>query len=57
MTMNSPEALTDLFNLATRSKDKSQAVQTAELMREIGLKCIGFNGVCQHAQVDPESRD
>ena len=45
MTMNSPESLTELFNLATASKDKTQAVQTAELMREIGLKCIGFNGV------------
>ena len=45
MTMNSPESLTELFNLATSSKDKKEAVQTAELMREIGLKCIGFNGV------------
>ena len=46
MTMNSPESLTVLFNLATASKDKKEAVQVAELMREIGLKCIGFNGVC-----------
>jgi hypothetical protein len=46
MTMNSPEALTELFNLATTSKDKAQAVHTAELMREVGLKCIGLNGVC-----------
>jgi hypothetical protein len=46
MTMNSPDALTELFSLATSKADKAQAVQTAELMREIGLKCIGFNGVC-----------
>lgn len=46
MTMNSPESLTELYNLATdRSKDKKQSIETAELMREIGLKCIGFNGV------------
>jgi hypothetical protein len=47
MTMNSPDGLTELYNLATAgSKDKKQSVETAELMREIGLKCIGFNGVC-----------
>lgn len=45
MTMNSAESLTELFNLATASTDKPEAVQTAELMREVGLKCIGFNGV------------
>lgn len=44
--MNSPESLTELFNLATSSETRKEAVQTAELMREIGLKCIGFNGVC-----------
>jgi hypothetical protein len=47
MTMNSPESLTALYNLATdNSKDKQKSVKTAELMREVGLKCIGFNGVC-----------
>jgi hypothetical protein len=47
MTMNSPDGLTELYSLATAgSKDKKQSVDTAELMREIGLKCIGFNGVC-----------
>ncbi|KAK0120358.1 dolichyl-P-Man:Man(5)GlcNAc(2)-PP-dolichol alpha-1,3-mannosyltransferase [Cadophora gregata] len=46
MTMNSPESLTELYNLATeKSKDKKKSVETAELMREVGLKCIGFNGV------------
>lgn len=47
MTMNSAESLTILYNLASSTeKDQSQAVYNAELMREIGLKCIGFNGVC-----------
>ncbi len=46
MTMNSPDALTELFKLATaEEQDRAKAVHTAELMREIGLKCIGFNGV------------
>ena len=46
MTMNSPEGLKQLYDLATeKSKDKKQSVETAELMREVGLKCIGFNGV------------
>ncbi|KAE8444184.1 hypothetical protein EG329_000781 [Mollisiaceae sp. DMI_Dod_QoI] len=46
MTMNSPEGLKQLYEIATdKSKDKEQSVQTAELMREVGLKCIGFNGV------------
>jgi len=46
MTMNSPESLTELYKLATEgSKDKIESVQTAELMREVGLKCIGFNGI------------
>ena len=47
MTMNSPDGLTQLYNLATSgSKDKNQSVETAEIMREVGLKCIGFNGAC-----------
>jgi len=46
MTMNSAESLNVLFNVATSSaNDIAQKVQTAELMREVGLKCIGFNGV------------
>jgi hypothetical protein len=46
MTMNSPGSLTELYNLETSSsKDKIQSVETAELMREVGLKCIGLNGV------------
>jgi hypothetical protein len=45
MTMNSPESLTALHELATSHLDNTSAVATAELIREIGLKCIGFNGV------------
>jgi len=46
MTMNSPDALIQLFHLAAPApEDQARAVWTAELMREIGLKCIGFNGV------------
>lgn len=42
----------ELYRLATTSPSPSakkpgqnQALYTAELMREVGLKCIGFNGV------------
>lgn len=46
MTMNSAESLTILFHLASGAEsDKKQSVYNAELMREVGLKCIGFNGV------------
>jgi hypothetical protein len=43
MTMNSPDSLAELYHAASPDYD---AVATAELMREVGLKCIGFNGVC-----------
>ncbi|KAI9731813.1 MAG: hypothetical protein M1818_007678 [Claussenomyces sp. TS43310] len=46
MTMNSPDSLLELYYLAASKMDKAQALQTAELMREAGLKCISFNGVC-----------
>jgi hypothetical protein len=45
MTMNSPESMLVLFNSASASKPDSERVAIAELMREVGLKCIGFNGV------------
>jgi hypothetical protein len=45
MTMNSPEALMVLHNLAGKNSDLERSVRNAELMREVGLKCIGFNGV------------
>ena len=45
MTMNSPESMIALYNSTSASKPASEGVQIAEFMREIGLKCIGFNGV------------
>ena len=42
MTMNSPDSLAALYRLAATSSDP---VQTAELIREVGLKCISFNGI------------
>jgi hypothetical protein len=48
MTMNSPDSLLKLYTLATKSgssRSKDHPFYTAELMREVGLKCIGFNGV------------
>ncbi|KXT06992.1 hypothetical protein AC578_7267 [Pseudocercospora eumusae] len=44
-TMNSPDSLLELYRLATASSTKKADVYAAELMREVGLKCIGFNGV------------
>ena len=45
MTMNSPDSMLELHRLVSSSGDKNQAVHNAELMREVGLKCISFNGV------------
>ncbi|KAL1390985.1 hypothetical protein HDK64DRAFT_215739 [Phyllosticta capitalensis] len=45
MTLNSPASLTTLFNLAADANDEAQSIRTAELMREVGLKCISFNGI------------
>lgn len=45
MTMNSPESMLALYNVASKSKPDNEAVASAELIREVGLKCIGFNGV------------
>ncbi|OJK02178.1 hypothetical protein ASPACDRAFT_40997 [Aspergillus aculeatus ATCC 16872] len=59
MTMNSPDSLTLLYELATSSSstptetststspttEPSSPLATAELMREVGLKCISFNGI------------
>lgn len=57
MTMNSPESMLQLYKMANSCKDKNienQSVYTAELMREVGLKCIGFNGV-RSFEVDPDT--
>ncbi|KAF2845499.1 hypothetical protein T440DRAFT_407931 [Plenodomus tracheiphilus IPT5] len=45
MTMNSPESMAALYTAASKSKPDSEGVAIAEFMREIGLKCIGFNGI------------
>jgi hypothetical protein len=50
MTMNSPESMLELYRLATSPAQKTASIENqplyaAELMREVGLKCIGFNGV------------
>ncbi|KAK3676994.1 hypothetical protein LTR78_003199 [Recurvomyces mirabilis] len=48
MTLNSPQSLLQLYGLATSPEyngGKDNKVWTAELMREVGLKCVGLNGV------------
>ncbi|KAH8689978.1 mitochondrial protein [Talaromyces proteolyticus] len=45
MTMNSPESLVQLHKLVSEQKSQKESVYLAELIREIGLKCIGFNGI------------
>ncbi|CAI6084036.1 unnamed protein product [Clonostachys chloroleuca] len=48
-TLNSPDSLTILHDVASspghHNPDPSDPVQTAELIREVGLKCISFNGI------------
>ncbi|KAI0880577.1 mitochondrial protein [Annulohypoxylon maeteangense] len=47
-TLNCPEAMTQIFNLAnsTPTPDSPRTpAQNAELIREVGLKCISFNGI------------
>lgn len=48
MTMNSPDSLLQLFGLVSAAKSQDETVGLAELVREIGLKCLGFNGVSRH---------
>lgn len=43
--MNCPEAMTSIFDLANSSSSHHTPVQNAELVREVGLKCISFNGI------------
>lgn len=45
MTMNSPESMLALYTSTSASRPPSESVAIAEFMREVGLKCIGFNGV------------
>ncbi|PKS06109.1 hypothetical protein jhhlp_007943 [Lomentospora prolificans] len=46
-TLNSPESLAILQDVASTSSSSTSLspVQTAELIREVGLKCISFNGI------------
>ncbi|KAI1496046.1 hypothetical protein F5X99DRAFT_401584 [Biscogniauxia marginata] len=44
-TMNCPEAMTQIFHLANTSNLRRTPAQNAELIREVGLKCISFNGI------------
>ncbi|KAI2633541.1 mitochondrial protein [Hypomontagnella submonticulosa] len=48
-TMNCPEAMTQIFHLAnstsTPNSPPRTPAQNAELIREVGLKCISFNGI------------
>jgi hypothetical protein len=45
MTMNSPESMLALFQYTTCVKPLSDSVAVAEFMREVGLRCVGINGV------------
>jgi hypothetical protein len=45
MTMNSPDSLAALHSVASANKDLKTSIAAAERIREVGLKCIGFNGV------------
>ncbi|KAI0376304.1 mitochondrial protein [Hypomontagnella monticulosa] len=47
-TMNCPEAMTQIFHLANSTPTPNSPrtpAQNAELIREVGLKCISFNGI------------
>lgn len=44
MTLNSSESMLKLFQTAS-SQQPENSVTIAEQMREVGLKCIGFNGI------------
>ncbi|KAI3330372.1 hypothetical protein F4824DRAFT_478990 [Ustulina deusta] len=46
-TLNCPDAMAHIFDLANTSNALSRRtpVQNAELIREVGLKCISFNGI------------
>lgn len=44
-TVNSPDAVCQLFNYASEGADTKGKVDVASVMRETGLKCISFNGI------------
>ncbi|ETN36543.1 uncharacterized protein HMPREF1541_08821 [Cyphellophora europaea CBS 101466] len=45
MTMNSPASLLQLHSIASQPPSTLTPTESAELMREVGLKCISFNGI------------
>ena len=45
MTMNAPSAMTLVWDTAQKHDRTLSPVLTAELQREVGLKCISFNGI------------
>ena len=45
MTMNSPQSMLELYHFASSLPSAPSAPETAGLMREVGLKCISFNGI------------
>ncbi|KAF2669133.1 hypothetical protein BT63DRAFT_387439 [Microthyrium microscopicum] len=44
-TMNSPDSLAILHHEASKDKGLKESIKHAELIREVGLKCIGLNGI------------
>ncbi|GAB0135212.1 hypothetical protein EsDP_00003558 [Epichloe bromicola] len=44
-TLNSPDSLPILHDVASGDRDERSRTRAAELMREVGLKCISFNGI------------
>ncbi|KAG5939758.1 hypothetical protein E4U59_002894 [Claviceps monticola] len=45
ITLNSPDSLPILHDIASMGQTQLYQTQNAELMREVGLKCISFNGI------------
>ncbi|KAG5930857.1 hypothetical protein E4U53_002096 [Claviceps sorghi] len=44
-TVNSPDSLSVLHHIASTGQDQESQTHAAEFMREVGLKCISFNGI------------
>jgi hypothetical protein len=55
MTMASPASMIALFQYAAASEPLSERIAVAEFMREIGLRCLGINGVGIDADLDRSS--
>jgi hypothetical protein len=57
MTMNSPQSMIELFHFASSLPSAPSPPETAGLMREVGLKCISFNGIPRTINVLGAFRD